>query len=142
MKKTLTFVLATLALALAISAPAAAETPLLTADIPFSFTAGGKVLPAGEYTVQYAASGAAVIIRAVEHRASLVLMTYRSTDGAAERNDARLTFNRYGDSYFLSQIWDGYAPSANVVFRTRTENELSRTASVQSFEVLAFLARR
>ena len=55
---------------------------------------------------------------------------------------ATLNFNRYGNSYFLSQIWNGYTGFENMLPVSRTEKELSRTASVQKFEVLASLARR
>ena len=141
MKNKLAVVFTTLALVLAISAPLAAQANRVTANIPFEFSVAGKVLPAGEYAIRNG-GGDVLLINGLDNNASALVLSATSWNGKRDGATAVLTFNRYGDSYFLSRVWNGYSGSENMLPVTRTEKELSRTASVQKFEILAFLAQR
>ena len=52
MTKKLLGVFAAVGLVLALSAPLAAQSTRLSANIPFEFTVAGKTIPAGEYTIE------------------------------------------------------------------------------------------
>ena len=73
--------------------------------VPFDFTAGSKSLAAGEYRVTEQAPHV-LAIRSVNGRSAMVIMT-----NTAQANNtpgmAKLTFNQYGDRYFLSQVSKG-----------------------------------
>jgi hypothetical protein len=70
--------------------------------IPFAFSVGGKVLPAGEYRV----SCEAQIIRIQSKDSKKVATTLPiRTVGTKPTDQVKLTFKRYGDDYQLSEVW-------------------------------------
>jgi hypothetical protein len=74
-------------------------------DIPFAFVAGDATLPAGEYRVQKMDGNSAVLlIHCWDAKASALVITHEAQ--AKERpSESKLVFNRYGNRYFLSQVW-------------------------------------
>lgn len=94
-----------LALALfAASQPARAQERLV-ADIPFAFTAGTMTLPSGEYRVQKLTDGpATLLIQRTDGSAEMAVITFAASSNAPQAQ-SKLVFRRYGDRYFLSQIW-------------------------------------
>ena len=111
-----TLIMSSFSLALLMSVFAHGQAPQrVTAKIPFSFTAAGKVLPAGEYDftsntdssmMRVAASGSGnpqVLQQIITRLSSAIHTTPR---------DAHIVFDRIGDSHILSEIWipgfDGY----------------------------------
>src|SRR5580704_6612036 len=89
---------------LAAAGTVSAQSVTLKAKIPFSFVVDGKSLPAGEYSVRQATS-AAMIIQGVDQSASTVTLVSPASAPGSRQEAPRLVFNRYGDQYFLSQIW-------------------------------------
>jgi hypothetical protein len=102
----------------------------LTANIPFDFSVANKKLPAGKYWIG----------RAQQSNGDMVVQI-RSTDGQA--NIARLTipvvtntpmskgslvFHRYGEEYFLSEIWPAGGLTGRELPKSRAERELMRKA--------------
>src|SRR5215831_16849717 len=61
------------------------------ARIPFDFTAGNKALPAGQYRV------AAI--------SDLAMVNSHAVQANAAPTSTKLIFRRYGDQYFLYQVW-------------------------------------
>ncbi|HEU4934799.1 MAG TPA: hypothetical protein VFT48_22130 [Pyrinomonadaceae bacterium] len=92
------------ALALAFAASAQAQTALnyKTFAVPFSFKVGNKVLPAGEYKIT--ADNQIIRVQKTDGKENTVTLTQR-TRGTNNENNAKLTFRRYGDQYYLSQVW-------------------------------------
>lgn len=73
------------------------------ANVPFEFKVGDKALPAGEYTVRaITAGGDALAIRS-PNSGAVRLSQSIETLKASEKG--KLVFHRYGDTYFLSQVW-------------------------------------
>ena len=73
-------------------------------SIPFEFSAGKTTLKPGVYTIKRM-SGNLVSLKSVDNKSSVVLnapVNLSSTDPEATE---RLIFNKYGDQYFLAQIW-------------------------------------
>ena len=93
-----------MALALAFVASAQAQTAFnhKTFAVPFSFKVGNKELPAGEYKIT--AENQTIRVQKLDGKANAVTLTQR-TRGTYNESDARLTFRRYGDQYYLSQVW-------------------------------------
>lgn len=94
-----------MALALAFAASAQAQTALnyKTFAVPFSFKVGNKELPAGEYKIT--ADNQTVRVQKTDGKANAVTLTQRTRGASHNLNDAKLTFRRYGDQYYLSQVW-------------------------------------
>ena len=79
----------------------------LVAEIPFDFIVGDKVLPAGKYNVGAATSnGGGVRITNRNGKSSAIRLTYSASDKSQKKN-ARMVFHRYGQRYFLAEVWSG-----------------------------------
>jgi hypothetical protein len=102
----------------------------LDAEIPFQFHVGTRELPAGKYRIHL-------------DEASLRIMEITSADGSAsalfqvQESDAKsaparseLIFNKYGDNYFLSELYDEGNPSGSELIESRYEKQLSKGAVV------------
>jgi hypothetical protein len=76
--------------------------------IPFSFTVGEKILPAGEYTVERFGKNSEIVwlVRSRDGRDKVVVQTNPVRSIKSEGKD-QLVFRRYGDRYVLTQIWTG-----------------------------------
>jgi hypothetical protein len=103
-------------------------SPVVTvrADIPFAFSVNNQVLPAGTYEIVQNDNTGMLTIRNQETRRSTIF----SVNTPQERRipaAAKLTFNRYGDQYFLSQVWAW--DTGRAVRMSRTEREAARQAA-------------
>lgn len=94
-----------MALALAFAASAQAQTALnyKTFAVPFSFKVGNKELPAGEYKIT--ADNQVVRVQKTDGKANAVTLTQRTRGVNHNLSNAKLTFRRYGDQHYLSQVW-------------------------------------
>jgi len=86
---------------------AAAQLPTdqkLVSKVPFEFVAAGKVVPAGQYTVQKVTDGIPVI--SIKNRdANVALLSSTGTmESKAAASQCALVFHKYGDRYFLAAI--------------------------------------
>ncbi|MDQ3804244.1 MAG: hypothetical protein M3416_10485 [Acidobacteriota bacterium] len=93
-------------------------------DIPFSFTAGDRHLPAGRYTVRSVRlDSSALVIRSEDGEESVVVLTNAAGAGSQQ---AKLTFRQYGDRYFLAGVWAGGAARGREVPESKRERNLRR----------------
>ena len=95
-----------ISLALLVSAAAPAQTTKLNVAVPFEFIAGDKVLPAGDYDVHSTGlwGEKALSIQNVTSRAGTVLLSnWCQLAKTSESN--KLVFYRYGQKYFLAEVW-------------------------------------
>jgi hypothetical protein len=76
---------------------------LMKADVPFSFSAGYGVLPVGEYNISRTGFGQTILLS--NGRRGVELMTPNTTDWQENFRTPKLVFHRYGDEYFLAEIW-------------------------------------
>lgn len=82
-----------------------AQTPSrVEVNIPFEFSAGEKILRPGVYTIKRM-SGNLVSLRNVENKSSVILNAPVNLSSTNTQATERLVFNKYGDQYFLAQIW-------------------------------------
>jgi hypothetical protein len=90
-----------------VTAVAANAQNRVAADIQFEFMVGDKVLPAGSYIVSPASSGGdALMIRSRDSKKSAIRLT-NSVQAKLNKTNPRLVFHRYGQNYFLAQVWTG-----------------------------------
>lgn len=81
-----------------------AQTQRGEVNIPFDFYAGKAKLNAGTYQIKRM-SDSAIAIRSADGKTTTLVsapLTIGARDSKAGR---RLVFNRYGDQFFVSQIW-------------------------------------
>src|SRR5262249_36448342 len=105
MKNVLLRMTGMLALALLVTIQAVrAQGPVL-ANIPFAFTAGDMVLPAGEYCVDKVEGGSSVLlIRCMEGKPAIMVPTLPAASHGPQ-DKTKLIFHCYGNRYFLAQVW-------------------------------------
>jgi hypothetical protein len=106
------------------------QTQKSKTNIPFEFVVGDQNLPAGVYRVNsITSSGEALRISSVDSKGSAMRLTTLA-DGTADH--AKLVFHRYGERYFLAEVWttsnDGRKLSTSRQEQA-IKKELSRIAS-------------
>ena len=98
----------------------------IKADIPFDFVVGKAKLSAGQYEIQRGTSNSSLKLTC--NRSSVMVLSYNgSTSGTPQH--AKLVFHKYGDQYFLAQVWDEGSTTADDLMATKAEREAARTAS-------------
>jgi len=96
----------------------------ITVQIPFGFHAGTSVLPSGEYTVDTDAGPGVVRLRSADAKSSAMILSM-ATRTLATPTTGKLVFNKYGDEYFLSQIWKAGSNTGNELRKSRREAEVA-----------------
>jgi hypothetical protein len=115
-------------IAASVSANAQSLNYRLTANIPFDFSVAGQKLPAGKYWINRAplSNGDTIVqIRSTDGHSNVTRLTIPVFAGNPAKNSA-LVFNRYGDEYFLSEIWPAGGVTGREVPKSRAERELAR----------------
>jgi hypothetical protein len=119
------------ALALLGTMAASAQTVNVKAKVPFSFTVNRATLPAGEYSLKSMdEQGTAIAIRDLNSNATNLVISNscRSSESASQ---TKLVFHRYGNHYFLSQIWIEGDNAGRELLPSAGEKEVARNSSVQ-----------
>jgi len=130
---------AALALVLAAGSATAQSSISLRADIPFEFTAAGKTMPAGEYSLRSLAPPEIVAISATDGGAQALLLTQGAASNTVS-DQSKLLFRKYGDRYFLAEVWSAGSLSGQRLPVSKAERELTKRAA--NFEVVAVLTQR
>ncbi len=118
---------------------ARAQEPL-SVNIPFAFAAGETTLPAGEYRVQKMdGNGAVLLIRCTEPKASILVVT-NSTGGGKQQEQSKLVFHRYGNHYFLSQVWNAGYRSGRELRIGQREKEIVLSAKLEKHDQVILIA--
>jgi|KBSSwiStaDraftv2_1062776.scaffolds.fasta_scaffold87089_1 hypothetical protein len=100
----------------------------LTANIPFDFSVADKKLPAGKYWISRAQQNQGdmvVQIRSTKGNANVIRLTIPVNTLYPVR-DAAVVFHRYGNEYFLSEVWPKGGSVGRALTKTRVERELER----------------
>jgi hypothetical protein len=142
---------AALTLATAVASAKAQSANRIVADIPFDFSVGYKIMPAGGYTVKTVSpTGNALMIQTADGRMAAVRLSDK-TERAKNIPHTRLVFHRYGERYFLAEVWNGFDKTGRQLLKSQEESSLenelasisakSETAknTYETVEVLAVL---
>ncbi len=113
-----------------VSAQAQSLQYKLTVDIPFDFKVADQTLPAGKYSIgrSQETSGDTVLqIRSNDgqsttNRFSIPIVSFKT------KSRGELIFHRYGDQYFLSEVWPAGGGTGRAFLKTRSERDLEKSA--------------
>ena len=129
MKKKVFSVIATCCfLALGAASTARAQMPgtALRAMIPFDFSVRGRILPAGEYEIRRITDAPdGLLISGVTNHDHEVFET-EPVDARRIASRSEIIFHRYGDSYFLSEVFAGGEQTGRELPQSRSEQTLKR----------------
>jgi hypothetical protein len=136
MKKQILFPLLTMVLLMAAGLANAqlGSAHEVRANVPFDYKVGNATMMAGNCSIRAAGTADVLAIRCKGSEAKLAL-THRVEGKPA--SETKLVFHKYGDQYFLAQIWiEGDADGVQLP-RTRVEKELMSKAQADSVVILA-----
>ncbi len=122
MKRTVCLILSLFAFAMVIAAPAVQAQSRVVANVPFAFILNDHSQAAGQYEV-VSRSEQVDLIRNMQTGAGHFLLKSEQVESRYGKG-AMLVFNRYGNEYFLSQIWDGQSDIGIQLAPTKREKEL------------------
>ena len=115
---------------------------LMTVNIPFAFGVEGHSLPAGEYLVLTVTPERSIRIASADGKHSAVVNTLPNYASAPSEN-SRLVFHKYGDEYFLAQVWAaGQNVARNPLSSKRAMEIASSGGKPQTFTILALADHR
>ena len=113
--------------------PTKADTQIvgdMEANIPFQFHAGNTKLPPGRYVV-HVLEGSDLTMMEISSAdgSTSALFQVRPAEASSAPAKSELIFNKYGNRYFLAQLFDEGNPSGSTVIESRYEKGLSRAAA-------------
>ena len=115
-----------IALATAVASANAQSAKKVVADIPFAFVVGDQTLSAGEYTLKATNAPAnGLLIQNAGGKSEAMSLTFVIEPNQNRRN-ARLVFHRYGQRYFLAEVWTGAGNVGRHLMKSRQERAIER----------------
>ena len=115
------------------------QTVLVKANIPFNFSVTGATLPAGAYTIQSLTSDGRVLsVRDSDMKALEMILATRC-ESLNHAKQTKLVFHRYGDRYFLTQIWVAGRNSGHQIPKSLRETEVAKDYTMQEVVLVAAL---
>ena len=105
--------------------------------IPFDFNVGDSKLPAGEYSIgraQPSSGDTVLLISSVNDNESVFPLT-NSAQSLDPKDADTLVFHRYGEQYFLFQVWPAGGTYGRVMVKSRSEREAQRKTSYEIVQV-------
>lgn len=120
------FLAGALALGALTHAPhAVAQSRSMMVTIPFAFRDGSRTFPAGKYQIRCGSNILSVQSTDGEnvsvHMMTIAEIRTRTTEVG------KLIFNKYGDQYFLSDVWLARSESGRKLVTSRLEKQLRGT---------------
>jgi len=117
--------------AMASTRVAQAQEPMVV-NVPFDFVAGNAKLPAGEYSVKTSGPTHVLILIARDDSAASAMLNTNAAVASEPQSESKLIFNRYGDRYFLSQVWTAGNSSGRQLLKSTREKEMAQTARLEN----------
>jgi hypothetical protein len=109
----------------------------ITAEILFSFNVGDSTFPSGSYTADTSvASGSVLRLRSADGKSSVLILSY-GTLAPSGQNQPKLVFHRYGNEFFLYQVWMGNGETGRELRKSRREAEVAAAAQRSTQTIIA-----
>jgi hypothetical protein len=119
------------------AATAYAQLPgtALRATIPFDFSVRGKVLPAGDYEIKRITDQPdGLVISNVNDMHDQAMFETEAVEAPRILSRGEIIFQRYGDSYFLSEVFTGGEQAGREAIPSRQERMLRRESASNKTE--------
>ncbi len=105
----------------------------IAVNIPFAFAVDDTKLPAGNYTLQRIALTSSydrLVIQSADGLGDTHIVMTSPNRTSEVQKQSRLVFNRYGDQYFLSQVWMAGSDTGRDLFQSRNERNLAKESKL------------
>jgi hypothetical protein len=130
----------TVGIALAAAVAVHAQDKAVTATVPFNFYVGSTAMPQGDYRLTNISNGAVLSISSAQNEVRKAITTIHVV-GKSLNEPPRLVFVRYGDVYFLHQVWTGSTSIGQALTRSQREKELARDNGAPTVAVIRLALR-
>jgi hypothetical protein len=100
-----------------------AQSNPLEVEVPFNFYVGNEKLSAGKYQIQRIRDNV-FLLGKLDGKAKVLAQTPTTIDAAKEVISEKLVFNRYGDKYFLRQIFTARATVGRALYESKSEKNV------------------
>ncbi len=137
MKSRVTRILS-IGIALAAAAAVQAQTSLVTANVPFNFYMGSSAMAQGSYWVGECSHGPVVCMKSADGAKAALS---HSIEAKTPNDAAKLVFRRYGDTYFLAEIWTGGSATGLALSPSAREREIARNGAAPTLAVIRLALR-
>jgi hypothetical protein len=100
------------------------------ANIPFQFHAGNTKFPAGQYRIHVLDNTdlSVIEISSMDDSISAVFQV-RDAETKSDPTKTELIFNKYGNRYFLAELFDEGNPNGSQVLESQYEKRISQTTT-------------
>ena len=105
-------------------------------NVPFGFHVGETALPPGHYEVDTILARNLVRVRSADSSRSIVILT-NGAGRVTKMTRSKLVFNRYGDQYFLSQVWTPDIDAGRQLPTTKSERREARNMNPEVESIVA-----
>jgi|SRR6476646_2253512 len=116
---------------------ASAQTVKVKANIPFNFIVNRATMPAGEYLVESMDRDGGVLAIRDSNSKTTNLVISNACQSPKVTTHTKLIFHRYGDRYFLSQVWIQGNNRGRELRPSAREIEVAKDFSVQQVVLMA-----
>jgi hypothetical protein len=99
----------------------------LIANVPFDFQSGSELMPAGRYDIQQSANHILILRGTNQNRSQFLVALNAETLKPSDHG--KLRFHRYGNRYFLYQVWSPANSSGFELPKSQAEQETLRAAN-------------
>ena len=124
-------------LLVAVAYVSAQPSTWIIANVPFDFVVRNQHFAAGAYSVTVSRAQGSLLIRGEDNGSSAFALSNAAQRARTETHPT-LVFNRYGDHYFLSQVWAFGSDSGRELIPSKMEEELASKTGKP--EIVALLA--
>jgi hypothetical protein len=125
--KTKAIALLAMMIGLSVGLASAQSTEPLNFITPFAFTVGDQVVPAGQYTVRVASVTGVLSFRSADGNVGVFIQSL-PLEKLESESSYKMVFHRYGDRYYVSEIWmPGYRTGRTMV-QHPSELELAKSS--------------
>jgi hypothetical protein len=121
------------------TASAYAQTGVVKANVPFNFIVDKTQIPAGEYLIQSIGTSNSALAIESRDRTLLKMVLPIVCESSAPQAKTKLVFHRYGDQYFLSQVWTAGNTRGTELHRSQREKEVAMDFTSNDVVVVATL---
>lgn len=124
---------------LAVGSANAQTGSMIEVKVPFDFTAGNAKLKAGSYTVRRVSRNT-LLLRSADGKTSKMILAPMATSQIRKDTPERLVFHRYGNQYFLNEVWANRATDGLQLWPSTAESRLAKNktdAGPQRVEIIA-----
>jgi hypothetical protein len=97
----------------------------IAANVPFDFSVGDAKLKAGDYTIRHEGSQMLAVTSA-DGKTRALLLAPRTVRRSRSDVPEKLVFHRYGNQYFLSEVWISRGIDGNGLYASAAERRLTK----------------